>query len=80
MVKSIAEARGWPHNGHHELWRVINRLVKETGDRTIRTGFGMAGALHTNFYEGWFTRDAVEDHLGEVADLLSKLEVLPLSD
>ena len=76
MVKSIAEGRGWPHNGHYQLWQVVNRLVDETGDRGIRTAFGMAGALHTNFYEGWFPREAVEDHLAQVADLLSKLETL----
>ncbi|MDE0168043.1 MAG: PaREP1 family protein [bacterium] len=76
MVKSIAEARGWPHNGHHELWRVANRLVDETGDRDIRTAFGLAGALHTNFYEGWLPRENVEDYLDQVANLLSKLEAL----
>lgn len=80
MVKGIAEARGWAHNGHHQLWQVVDRLVDETGDRDIRTGFGMAGALHTNFYEGWFTRAAVRDHLDQVSDLLSKLEAVFLSD
>ena len=76
MVKSIAEARGWPHNGHHQLWRAVNRLVDETGDRDIRTAFSVAGFLHTNFYEGWLPRETVEDHLDQVADLLSKLETL----
>ena len=76
MVKSIAEARGWPHNGHHELWRVANRLVDETGDRDIRTAFTAAGALHTNFYEGWLPREHVEDCLTQVAELISKLETL----
>ena len=76
MVKSIAEARGWPHDGHHQLWRAVNLLVEETGDRDIRTAFGVAGALHTNFYEGWLPRETVEDYLGQVADLVSKLDTL----
>ena len=76
MVKSIAEARGWPHNGHHELWRVVNRLVDETGDREIRTAFGLASTLHTNIYEGWLPRESVEDYLDRVGNLLSKLETL----
>ena len=76
MVKSAAESRGWPHNGHHQLWRVVNRLVDETGDRDIRTAFGTAAALHTNFYEGWLPRETVEDYLAHVSDLLSKLEPL----
>ena len=76
MVKSAAEARGWPHNSHHQLWRVVNRLVDETGDRDIRTAFGTAAALQTNFYEGWLPRETVEDYLAHVSDLLSKLEPL----
>ena len=76
MVKSVAEARGWSHTGHHELWRVVNRLVAETGDREIRTAFTAAGALHTNFYEGWLPREHVDDCLGQVGELVSKLENL----
>ena len=75
-MKSIAEARRWPHSGHHELWRVANRLVDETGDRDIRTAFTAAGALHTNFYEGWLPRENVEDYLDQVGILLSKLQTL----
>lgn len=30
----------------------------------------MTGALLTDFYEGWFIREAVEDFLNQVADLL----------
>ena len=33
--------------------RVINRLVKETGDDGIRRRFGVANGLHQNFYENW---------------------------
>ena len=76
MVKSIAEARGWPHNGHHELWRAVNRLVDVTGDPKIRAAFGLAGALYTNFYEGWLPRETVEDYLTQLDELVSKLEGL----
>lgn len=76
MVKSVAEARGWPHNGHHQLWRAVNLLVDQTGDRDIRTAFAAAAALHTNFYEGWLPRETVEDYLAHVSDLVSKLEGL----
>lgn len=62
MVKSVADARGLPHEGHRELWRVVNRLTAETGDREIRTVFGLAGYLHTNFYEGWLPRRAAGNH------------------
>ena len=76
MVKSIAEVRGWPHNSHHELLRAVNRLVNETGDREIRTAFGLAGTLHTNIYEGWLPRETVDDYLDQVGNLVSKLETL----
>ena len=76
MVKSVAEARGWPHNGHHHLWHAINRLAEETGDREMRTAFGLAGTLHTNFYEGWLPGEHVAEYLNQIEGLLSKLETL----
>ena len=76
MVKCVAESRGWRHEGHRELWRVVNRLAEESGDRELRTSFGLAGFLHTNFYEGWLPREAVEDHLLKVEELLEKLDGL----
>ncbi|MDE0169252.1 MAG: PaREP1 family protein [bacterium] len=76
MVKSVAEAGGWPHNGHHELWRAVNLIVDQTGDRDIRTAFAAAAALHTNFYEGWLPRETVEHYLAQVDELVSKLEGL----
>lgn len=80
MVRSIAEARGWPYNRHSDLWRAASRLVDETEDRGLSTGFGLAGVLHTNSYEGWLSRETVEDYLDHVADLLAKLEALFDSD
>ena len=73
-VKSVAETRGWPHNGHRQPFETIGRLVAETGDEEISTAFGLAGALHTNFYEGWLEREAVKIYLSQVAGLVEKLE------
>ena len=73
-VRSVAETRGWPHDDHRQLFQAIGRLVAETGDEDIRIAFGLAGALHTNIYEGWLGRDAVEAHLSHVAGLVEKLE------
>ncbi len=77
-VKSGAETRGWPHNGHRQLFQAVDRLVAETGDEDIRTAFTYAGALHTNFYEGWLGREAVEAHISQVAVLVEKLETRSL--
>ncbi len=76
MVKAAAQARGWRHQSHRDLHVTINRLVEETGDRDIRIAFGLANALHTNFYEGWLPRETVEGHLIEVAALVEKLDAL----
>lgn len=76
-VKSVAEARGWPHGGHRELFQAVNSLVDETGDAEIRRLFGLAGVLHTNFYEGWLPRETVEAYLTEVEELLRKVDALP---
>ena len=75
-VKSVAEARGWPHSGHRELWRAVNTLVDEARDEEIRSLFGLASALHTNFYEGWLPRETVEAYLARVEELLRKVDAL----
>ncbi len=49
IVKGIAEKKAWRHNGHRELYQVVNRLAQECGDEEIRTNFGLASALHSNF-------------------------------
>ncbi len=73
MVKAVAEARGWPHTTHRDLWRVVNRVAEEAGDRQMRVHFHTAGSLHMNFYEGWLPQEAVEDGLSQVEELLRKL-------
>ena len=76
MVKAVAEARGWRHQDHRSLYDTVNRLASEAGDINISTGFNAAGALHTNFYEGWLPRETVEFCLTQVAELVDKLEAL----
>ena len=77
MVKAVAAARGWRHQSHRDLHVAINRLVEETGDRELSNAFGLANALHTNFYEGWLPYESVDLHLAEVAKLVEKPDALP---
>ena len=74
MIKAIASHRGWKHNSHANLYRVIGRLVTETGDKGIHRRFGVANALHQNFYENWGDTDYVARGLSDVRELLSRLE------
>jgi hypothetical protein len=76
MVKSVAQRRGWRHNGHRELYQVVNRLAEETEDRQIRILFNSASALHSNFYENWMPREMVHDSLSQVKEFVQKLEEL----
>ena len=76
MIKAVASHRGWKHDSHAALYRVIDRLVKETGDDNIHLRFGMANALHQNFYENWGSSDYVAQGLADVQDLLDRLEPL----
>ena len=78
MVKSVAERRGWAHQSHAALYRVVSRLVSETGDADIRNLFYIASALHTNFYENWDTAENVAGALDEIERLLDRLA--PLGD
>lgn len=76
MVKAVAESRSWPHSGHRQLFVAIDRLADETGDPGLRGLFAAASTLHVNFYEGWLTRDATEQYLDRVTDLIAKLDGL----
>ena len=76
MIKAVAASRGWKHDSHASLYRVIDRLVRETGDDDIRKRFSTANALHQNFYENWGSADYVAGGLADVRTLLDKLEQL----
>ena len=76
MVKAIAEARGWPHDSHRDLYAAVSRLVDETGDNGIYTLISIAGSLEMNFHEDWFEDEGVSSGLAAVGRLLDKLEPL----
>ena len=77
MVQAVAEARGWAHSGHRELFQVVFRLVQETGDQDLRSLFDVANSLHSNFYENWMPENWIEAGAREVGEFLEKLEGLP---
>ncbi len=76
MVKAAAEARGWRHDGHGELFRAIDQLADEAGDEQVRTLFHFANSLHINFYEGWLPREMVRSGLIRVGELVDNLQRL----
>jgi len=76
IIKAVASNRGWKHDSHAALYRVVGNLVTETRDDGIRKRFTTANALHQNFYENWGDADYVSGGLADVKDLLDKLEPL----
>ena len=75
-VKAVAEARGWSHRSHRDLYRAVDRLVEESSDQRIQSLFLSANALHQNFYEGWMTAAAVSAGLSDVERLTTRLQRL----
>ncbi len=76
IVKAVAEARGWEHNGHRQLYGIVSSLADETNDEELRNRFAAAGQLHTNFYEDWLDRATVEALLKQVTRFVERMESL----
>ena len=80
MVKAAAANRGWRHRSHRDLYQATGRLAQESEDERLRSLFVTAGALHTNFYEGWMTREMVQESLSQVAELVQRMSSLASDD
>ena len=73
-LKSIAEDRGWNHHSHGLMVDIAQQIADEQGRPDMVAMFGLAQALHTNFYEDWLGSDVVEIYLNAVKTLLPELE------
>ena len=75
-VKAVAETRGWPHQGHAQLFLAVSKLAEETGDTQLGNLFHVASSLHTNFYENWLTEELVKSGLEDVRRFVEALQPL----
>ena len=73
-LKAIAEDRGWNHQSHGLVVDIAKQVADEQGRPDMVAMFGLAQALHTNFYEDWLGSDVVEIYLNAVKALLPELE------
>ena len=72
-IKAHALARkGKRIESHAELWIYKNEVAKEISS-WIRAVFRQADSMHKNFYEGFATREDVEDTLKEVEKLVNAI-------
>ena len=75
-IKSIAEQRGWNHQGHRLLNDVAYQLTSEWGRPDVRRLYDAMEKLHINFYEDNMGLDAIADSIGDAKTLLAELELL----
>ena len=75
-VKSIAEQRGWNHQGHRLLDDIVLQLSEEWDRPDVRRLFDIAERLHINFYEDSLQLDAIAARVGDAKDLLRELQTL----
>ena len=77
-VKAAAEQRGWKHNGHYYLFKVINELVLVAGDERLNEAFEAANQLHVNFYENTLDADEIDYRAQRVLDLIDMINAIVL--
>ncbi|MGC9105044.1 MAG: PaREP1 family protein [Thermoprotei archaeon] len=69
--------RGLEHFRHRDLEEVVSRMITENkGDKTLIAGWGACLRLHSNFYEGFMTREDVEATVGLVKEFLERVTSL----
>ena len=73
-VKAVAERHGWRHSSHRNLFVVAERIAEMSGRPEVIELFGVASALHQNFYEGWMGNGFISTCLDSVERLLDTLD------
>jgi len=73
-VKMVAAKRGLKLEQHGGLWVFVNMIAKERGDKEIVTFFGVANALHRNFYENEMPEETVKISAEDIENLITKLK------
>ena len=61
-----SQGRGWEHNAHGDLFRVVRLLAEDPANTGLTRLFGRASTLHVNFYENWLTSTDVRAELDDV--------------
>ena len=76
IVTAVAAKRGIDLRSHSELYRFATKLSQELNNRELIRLFGLASALHQNFYENRLPAEMVIDYgeaVKELVELLRKL-------
>ena len=76
MVKAVAAERGWRHDSHYSLQRIVRRLYRQTGDLELLRQFRVANSLHRNFYENDRSPEVIQGRLRRVGRFVERVEGL----
>ena len=74
QLKVIADQRGWEYITHRQVYGVVRRISDEVGGQELKDIFGIANALHQNFYADVKPIEQLENEIGRVKDLLEMLK------
>ena len=74
--KSIAEERGWHHQGHRLLNDVAFQLSLEWNRRELKVLYDAIEKLHINFYEDSMELDDIAASVEDAKRLITDLEAL----
>ena len=74
--KSIAEQRGWNHQGHRILNDVASHLSMEWSRPDLKLLYDAMEKLHINFYEDAMELDDIATSISGAKTLLAELEAL----
>ena len=80
LIKAAANEYGMDHDRHdrHDrhgrLYQLARRLASDSDNPELRKQFGLAGELHSNFYEGFMNQGDAEHHLAEVIQIIDWVE------
>ena len=72
-IKAVAAKRDIDISSHGELYRFVAKLKTELNEPELVRLFGLASALHQNFYENWLPPEVVVDYAEAVMALVEKL-------
>ena len=72
-LKAVAQTRGWDHTSHAHFYRIVRKLIDESGNDELFDLFNAANLLHSNFYENWMKATEIQRLSTQVAQLIDEI-------
>ena len=79
-IRAYARWRGWRVGKSQRLIELLDLIVADCGDASLPEGFGKAGLLHANFYNGFMDDDAVAENQAIVRNFAERVLAMVPAD